>query len=79
MSSTQKQAGAAPKAASKSAPKAQTRTQAKKSREVATQTSQSIESQTEAFLKSGGKIQKIDSGISGQNFMAGNKHIRLGK
>ena len=42
------------------------------------QTSQSIEEQTRLFLKSGNKIDVIQSGISGQQSMAASKHIKLG-
>lgn len=52
---------------------------AKKKTSNPVETSASIEEQTRAFLKSGGKIQYIDSGVSGQQSMAGNKHITLGK
>ncbi len=41
-------------------------------------TSQSIEEQTKAFLEAGGKITHINSGVSGQQSMAGPKHISLG-
>ena len=39
---------------------------AKKKQPAAVETSNSIEEQTRAFLKTGGKIQNIQSGISGQ-------------
>ncbi|MDG2273582.1 MAG: hypothetical protein P8L39_14885 [Halioglobus sp.] len=42
------------------------------------ETSKSIEDQTREFLKSGNKIDVIQSGISGQPTMAVNKHIKLG-
>jgi hypothetical protein len=51
---------------------------AKKKQPAATETSLSIEEQTAAFLKSGGAIEAIESGISGQQSMAGPKHITLG-
>lgn len=51
---------------------------ARKKQPAATETSQSIAEQTEAFLKSGGKIQQINSGVSGQESLAGRKHISLG-
>ena len=38
----------------------------------------SIKAATQAFLESGGKITKIDTGVSGQISMAGPKHISLG-
>ncbi len=43
----------------------------------AVETSLSIKNQTEAFLKAGGVIEKIPSGVSGQQSMAGPRHIRL--
>lgn len=42
------------------------RAPAKKKQPAAVETSQSIEEQTALFLKTGGKIDKIQSGISGQ-------------
>ncbi|MFT4718975.1 MAG: hypothetical protein ACI9SB_000137 [Candidatus Azotimanducaceae bacterium] len=51
---------------------------AKKKQPAASETSQSIAEQTEAFFKSGGKINEIKSGISGQQSVAGPKHISLG-
>ncbi len=58
---------------------AKPRTQpSKKKQPAATETSLSIEEQTKAFLESGGEVTKINSGISGQQSMAGPKHITLG-
>jgi len=51
---------------------------AKKKAAAAVETSLSIEEQTAAFLQSGGKIQTIASGVSGQKSMAPNKQISLG-
>ena len=51
---------------------------AKKKQPAASETSQSIADQTEAFLQSGGHIQEIKSGISGQESLASRKHISLG-
>lgn len=51
---------------------------AKKKQSAAVETSQSIDAQIEAFLKSGGTIEKINTGVSGQQSMAGPKHITLG-
>ena len=50
---------------------------AKKKQPNASETSLSIEEQTAAFLKAGGTIEKIESGVSGQQSMAGSKHITL--
>ncbi|MEX5669642.1 hypothetical protein ABFV57_32810, partial [Pseudomonas neuropathica] len=44
----------------------------------AVETSDSINSQIAAFLKSGGEIQQIAKGVSGQTF-APSKQINLGK
>ena len=38
----------------------------------------SIEELTAAFLKSGGEIQQIPTGVSGQTNLSGPKHITLG-
>lgn len=43
-----------------------------------TETSDSIASQVEAFLKQGGEIQQIDTGVSGQQNVSGPRHITLG-
>ncbi|WP_191602208.1 hypothetical protein [Marinomonas algicola] len=51
----------------------------KKKQPAASETSASIESQMEAFLASGGKIDVIESGVSGQVSVAGPKHITLNK
>ena len=51
---------------------------AKKKQPAAVETSQSIEDQTKAFLESGGAVEHINSGVSGQQSMAGPKHITLG-
>mgnify|MGYP000725316049 CR=1 FL=1 len=45
---------------------------------AAEETSQSIEDQVQAFIKSGGEIEQIETGVSGQLSMAPNKHITLG-
>ncbi|MCW8886035.1 MAG: hypothetical protein OQK12_12410 [Motiliproteus sp.] len=44
-----------------------------------TETHQTIEEQTKAFLESGGKIQQIDTGVTGQEKLSGPRHIVLGK
>jgi hypothetical protein len=51
---------------------------AKKKPSAAVETSQTIEEQTAAFLKAGGTIEKINSGVSGQPSIAGSKHITIG-
>lgn len=43
------------------------------------ETSESIDEQIQQFLKAGGKIQQISSGVSGQQDGKGPKHITLGK
>ena len=55
-----------------------TTTTGKKKQPAATETSTSIEEQTKAFLAAGGKVDQISSGVSGQQSMAGPKHITLG-
>lgn len=49
---------------------------AKKSKAVVPELS--IEEQTAVFLKSGGEIQMIPTGVSGQTNLSGPKHITLG-
>lgn len=44
----------------------------------ASETSESIANQVEAFLQSGGEIQQINTGVSGQQSVSGPKHITLG-
>ena len=55
-----------------------TRAAAKKKAPAAVETSESIEEQTRLFLKSGKKIQVIQSGVSGQPSVAANRNIKLG-
>lgn len=50
----------------------------KKKQPAHTLTSKSIKMHTAAFLEAGGEIQRIASGVSGQQNMAGPKHIILG-
>lgn len=57
--------------------KAKTISEKKKSSGT-TETSKSIEEQTKAFLESGGEIEHINSGVSGQQSLVGPKHISLG-
>ena len=45
---------------------------------AATETSESIAAQIDAFLKQGGEIQKIETGVSGQKTTSGPRHITLG-
>ncbi|MEY8205642.1 MAG: hypothetical protein RPR40_11295 [Bermanella sp.] len=51
---------------------------AKKKEPDAVETSLSIEQQTAAFLASGGKVEQVNTGVSGQVGIAGPKHITLG-
>jgi hypothetical protein len=46
---------------------------------AAIETQRSIEEQTAAFLKSGGQVQHIPNGVTGQVNLAGPRHITLGK
>jgi len=41
------------------------------------ETSQSIAEQTSQFLKSGGKIEEVPRGVSGQSSLAARKHITI--
>lgn len=50
----------------------------KKKKPAVTETSQSIEEATQAFLANGGEITHIKSGVSGQQSLAGPRHISLG-
>ncbi|MBL4681817.1 MAG: hypothetical protein JKY88_13980 [Pseudomonadales bacterium] len=55
---------------------------AKKSAKITTEAearAQSIEQMTAAFIKSGGEIQLIPNGISGQTSLSGPKHITIEK
>ncbi|MEY4640557.1 MAG: hypothetical protein RLZZ227_551 [Pseudomonadota bacterium] len=56
---------------------------AQKSKPVVTPTADfsqvSIEEQTARFLASGGKVQQIPLGVSGQVATSGPRHITLGK
>ncbi|AKH70194.1 hypothetical protein IMCC21906_02543 [Spongiibacter sp. IMCC21906] len=53
--------------------------QSKKKPPAAQVSSEAIADQTAAFLASGGKIDQINSGISGQYSTTGSKQISLGK
>lgn len=55
------------------------RSSSSKSNEHTHETRESIAAQTEKFLESGGKIQEIPSGVSGQTTTSGPRHITLGK
>ena len=55
-----------------------TRAAAKKKQPAAVETSASIEEQTRLFLKSGDKIDIIQSGVSGQPTMAVSKQLKVG-
>ncbi|MEA3300106.1 MAG: hypothetical protein WDA10_15500 [Porticoccaceae bacterium] len=50
----------------------------KKKEPAAVISSKTIAAQTEAFLRAGGVIEKVKSGVSGQQNLAGPKHISLG-
>lgn len=51
---------------------------AKRMQPTAAESSKTIAEQTEAFFKAGGKIDYIQTGVSGQPIVAGPKHISLG-
>lgn len=54
-----------------------TRAASPKKQPAAVQTSESIAEQTKLFLKSGNKIDVVDSGISGQPVLGARKQIDL--
>ena len=47
--------------------------------QAAVATSESLEAQVAAFLNSGGEIQQIAKGVSGQSWSAPSRHIVIGK
>ena len=53
------------------------RAPSKKKEPAATQTSGAINDQIKAFLESGGAIEEIKSGVSGQESLFGSKQINL--
>ena len=54
-----------------------TRSTAKKKQPAATETSSSIDAQVKEFLASGGAIEQIKTGVTGQVNMPGPRHINL--
>lgn len=76
-------ATAVPETAAKPKPKPKPRlkrsSSPRKSQSTPALSREAIASQTAAFLKSGNKIQKIPTGVSGQQNVAGPKHIVLKK
>ncbi|MEX2365100.1 MAG: hypothetical protein WD601_00745 [Pseudohongiellaceae bacterium] len=58
---------------------ASTRKSSSKSNDTALETSESIAAQTAKFIASGGKIQEIPTGVSGQVATSGPRHITLGR
>ncbi|MEO4047449.1 hypothetical protein AAFN46_10215 [Pseudomonas sp. CAU 1711] len=46
---------------------------------AAVATSESLEAQVAAFLNSGGEIQQVAKGVSGQDWKTPSRHISLGK
>ena len=52
---------------------------ADKKKSASVETSESIAAQTALFLESGGKIELIQNGISGQLNTSGKKHISFSK
>lgn len=51
---------------------------ARKKDSPAVETSETIAEQTRLFLKNGGEIEVIASGVSGQPSLGGNRHITIG-
>lgn len=54
-----------------------TRKAAKAKAATPEETSETIAEQTKAFLKSGGAIEKVPRGISGQTTVSGKRHITI--
>ena len=54
-------------------------TASKRKQPTSLENRQSIEEQVQAFLASGGEIQQVPKGVSGQTNTSGPKHITLGK
>lgn len=52
---------------------------ARSKKSTSIETHQTIEEQTKAFLESGGKIQQVATGVTGQQNVTGRRHIDLGK
>ena len=50
-----------------------------KGNEIPQETSESLTRQVEKYLASGGKIQEIPQGVSGQVATSGPRHITLGR
>jgi hypothetical protein len=46
---------------------------------AAAETSNSIAEQTAMFLKTGGKVEEVPGGVSGQTSMVAKKHITISK
>ncbi|WP_447747543.1 hypothetical protein [Pseudomonas nicosulfuronedens] len=59
--------------------KPSTRQKATPKAPAATATSEALDAQIAAFLNSGGEIQQIAKGVTGQNYGAPSRHISLGK
>lgn len=55
------------------------KTTTKRTTRLAKETSRTIEEQIARFLETGGKIQEIPRGVSGQVVTTGPRHITLGK
>jgi hypothetical protein len=55
------------------------KTAAKNKTSISEETSESIALQTADFLKNGGEVEIIQRGVSGQEPMAGRKHISYAK
>jgi len=51
----------------------------KRKQPASVETRETIEEQVQAFLASGGEIQQVPKGVSGQTNTSGPKHITLGK
>lgn len=58
---------------------AKAKTISKKKQPAAVETSESIAAQTKEFLKHGGQIEVVESGVSGQESMAPRKYASFPK
>ncbi|MFT6029396.1 MAG: hypothetical protein ACI8O8_001132 [Oleiphilaceae bacterium] len=58
-------------------PATKTRAASKKKQPAASETSNSIDAQVKEFLASGGAIEQIKTGVTGQQNMPGPRHINI--
>ena len=51
----------------------------KKVQSAPPETSESVAEQTAAFLKAGGKVERVPRGVSGQSSLSSRKHITISR